>query len=93
MVNTGSYPYGRGETSSATVNGAVVTYTDNTGKTWSTELGAQGGSTFTITELVDNPLGTSGKIFSASFSCTLYDMSGGSIQLLNGKIRGKVFLP
>ena len=93
MITTGNYPYGKSEVSTSTVNGATVTYYDNSGKVWNSELGAQSGSTFSITEVTDNPLGTSGKIFSASFSCKLYDGLGGSIQISNAKIRGKAFFP
>lgn len=93
MYQLGSYPYGKGEVSTSTVNGASITYYDNSGKTWSSELGTQSGSTFSISEISDNEFGTSGKIFKASFSCKLYDGMGGSITVSNATIRGKVFLP
>jgi hypothetical protein len=93
MLKMGSYGYGVSKTSSATVNGASINYTDGTGKSWHSELGSQAGSSFNITEISDNPDGTSGKIFKASFSCKLYDGSGGVIQVNNAVIRGKIFNP
>ncbi len=93
MYSISSYAYGYSDVSSATINGATIMYTDANGKEWYSEEGTQTGSTFTITEISDNPDGTSGKIFKATFSCKLYDGMGGSIQLNNGVIRGKVFNP
>jgi hypothetical protein len=91
MFNTGSYPYGLGSTSPSTIDGASIDYADATGKEWFSELGSQTGSTFSITEVVDNPDNTSFKIFKATFSCKLYDFSGGSIQVNNAVIRGKIY--
>lgn len=92
MFHTGDYPYGFGQVSSATINGATVSYIDENGKEWWSELGAQTGSTFTINELTDNPNPTSLKIFKASFSCKLYDGNGASIQVSDAVIRGKILL-
>jgi hypothetical protein len=91
MFQIGSYPYGVGSTSSATVDGASIVYADATGKEWFSELGPQTGSTFSVAEIVDNPDNTSIKIFKATFSCKLYDGSGGSIQVTDATIRGKIF--
>jgi hypothetical protein len=91
MFKTGSYPYGFGSTSPSTIDGVSIDYTDATGKEWFSELGSQTGSTFSITEVVDNPDNTSFKILKATFSCKLYDFSGGSIQVNNAVIRGKIY--
>jgi hypothetical protein len=93
MFKTGTYPYGKGDVSASTINGVSIVYTDATGKEWFSELGSQTGSTFSITELADNTDGTSLKIFKATFSCKLYDGSGGSIQVNNATIRGKAINP
>jgi len=93
MLYLGNYPYGVSNVSSSTINGASIGYTDANGKGWDTEAGPQTGSTFTVTEISDNPDGTSGKIFKASFSCKLYDGSGASIEVKNAAIRGKIFNP
>lgn len=93
MIKLGSYSYGVGDVSNLTVNGATIEYTDANGVAWISEIGSQSGSTFEITEIVDNPDGTSGKIFKATFSCKLYDGTGASIQVSNATIRGKLFLP
>ena len=91
MFQVGSYPYGFGSTDPSTIDGASIVYADATGKEWFSELGTQTGSTFSISEIVDNPDNTSIKIFKATFSCKLYDGSGGSIQVNNAVIRGKIF--
>ena len=93
MIKLGTYPYGLSDVSTSTINGASISYTDATGKEWFSEYGPQTGSNFSITELVDNPDNTSDKIFKATFSCTLYDGSGGSLQIDNAIIRGKLFIP
>lgn len=91
MFKTGGYPYGLGSTSPSTIDGVSIDYADATGKEWSSELGSQTGSTFSISEIVDNPDNTSFKIFKATFSCKLYDGSGGSVQVNNAVIRGKIY--
>jgi len=93
MIKTGSYPYGLSDVSSSTINGAAIDYLDANGNAWDSQFGSQAGSTFTITELINNPNGTSGKIFTATFNCKLYDGNGGSIQLTNATIRGKILSP
>jgi len=93
MIQTGSYPYGVSDVSSSTINGAAIDYVDANGDAWDSQFGSQSGSTFTITELTNNPNGTSGKIFTATFSCKLYDGNGGNIQLTNATIRGKILSP
>ena len=94
MITIGNYGYGVSNSDNSTVNGASIEYYDANGDSWTTETGTQTGSTFQITELVDNNDGTSGKIFKASFSCKLYNSDGTqSIQLTNGVIRGKILSP
>jgi hypothetical protein len=93
MIKLGNYSYGYSDVSSSTVNGASIDYTDANGNWWSSEFGSQTGSTFAITELIDNTDGTSGKIFTAKFNCKLYDGNGASIQVTNATIRGKILSP
>ena len=91
----GDYPYGvsRLDSGKATTNGAVVAYYDENGIYWQTETGPQTGSTFKVTELVSNEVGTSLKIFTAKFNCTLYNENGQSMKIQNGVIRGKLYTP
>ena len=94
MIKMGSYGYGVSNTSSSTINGASIDYIDANGNNWFSETGSQTGSSFTITELINNNNGTSGKIFKATFSCKLYDINGAnSIQVTNATIRGKILSP
>ena len=94
MIAIGAYPFGFGDVSSSTVNGATIDYTDANGNSWFSETGSQAGSTFNITELVANTNGTSGKIFKATFSCKLYNAGGtSSITVTNATIRGKILSP
>ena len=95
MWSMGAYNYGQSNISNSgtpTVNGASVTYYDENGDEWNTERGAQTGSTFTVTELVDNPDHSSAKIFTAKLTCNLYNDLGQSIKLQNGILRGKLFV-
>ena len=94
MFRVGSYNYGKlGENGDPTQDGASISYTDENGVEWHSEGGSQAGSTFAITEISDNEDGTSEKIMKASFSCKLYDDNGNSIQVINGKISGKILMP
>jgi len=96
MWKTGSYNYGQSNLSNPggqTIDGASITYYDQNGDEWNTERGAQTGSTFTVTELADNPDHTSAKIFTAKFTCILYNDLGLSMKLKNGVVRGKLFVP
>ncbi len=93
MVSKGNYTYGESQGSSSTINGASIMYTDAIGKEWFSEGGSQAGSSFTVTELETNSSGTSLKLFKATFSCKLYDGAGGSIQVNNAVIRGKLLIP
>jgi hypothetical protein len=94
MIKTGNYAYGFGDVSSATVDGATIDYIDANGENWFSETGPQSGSSFAITELINNPNGTSAKIFKATFSCKLYNLEGTkSIQVTSATIRGKILSP
>jgi len=93
MLHLGDYPYGVGDVSSSTINGASIEYIDANGKGWSSEIGSQTGSSFTVNEISDNPDGTSVKIFKASFNCKLYDAAGASIEVKNAVFRGLIFNP
>jgi hypothetical protein len=90
MFQPGSYAYGFGDVSSNTVNGAVIYYTDANGIRWYSE-GPQNGSTFKVTEVTNNSSGTSVKIFTAQFSCKLYNSSAAVLQIKDAIVRGKVF--
>lgn len=87
MFKLGTYPFGSTE-GATTVDGATIDYVDANGKEWYSELGPQTGSSFEITELIDNNIGGSLKIFKAAFNCKLYDDTGASIQVNNAVIRG-----
>jgi len=95
MILPGNYGYGVGNVGNGinTVNGAVVRFMDANGNDWSSENGAQTGSSFKITEVTNNSSGTSAKIFTAQFNCKVYNSSGASIEIKNATIRGKAFLP
>lgn len=65
-------------------------YYDENQVSWSTVEGNQEGSTFEVVELIDNTDGYSVKVFTANFSCTLYNEKGESKKLTNGVFRGRV---
>lgn len=79
---TGDVEYAENE------QGIVISYFYNE-VYYSTELGSQSGSQFTIAgrRLIDN-LGEYEVKFVAGFSCTLYDDEGNSIALADGKCVG-----
>ncbi len=92
LFTLGSKPYGKEKTLTANpVEGGLVSYTLN-GVEWSSNLGTsdQTGSTFSITEFVDNTDGASKKIVGATFSCKLYNGLGGVKTVTNGKFRGRI---
>lgn len=91
IIKMGSHGYGLTKESPETKNGASIDYADEHGKWWSSEFGDQTGSTFTVTELVENDEHLYGMIFTAKFSCKLYDEEGNSIEVKNGIIRGPVY--
>lgn len=92
LFTIGSKSYGKEKTQTTNaVEGALVSYTVN-GVEWSSNLGTsdQTGSTFAITEFVNNTDGASKKIVAGTFSCKLYDGLGGVKTLTNGKFRGRI---
>ncbi|MBL7700362.1 MAG: hypothetical protein JNK79_19510 [Chitinophagaceae bacterium] len=91
IFTMGDHDWGLSQSSSATINGASIDYTDDHGKWWTSELGSQNGSTFTITELIENDEHLYGMIFTANFSCKLYDEEGNFIEVKNATIRGPIY--
>lgn len=78
------------------MNGAVVHYIDQNGKTWSSNWGKQPGSHFESVSLKDEKRRDVAheKVWKAKFSCWLYDYAGtDSIRLDNGEIYGPILLP
>jgi len=82
----GTFPFESTE-GATRVDGVTIDYIDGNGKEWFSELGPQTGN-FEITELIDNNIGGSLKIFKATFNCKLYDDTGASMQVNNAVIRG-----
>lgn len=74
------------------IDGAVVFFYDTNGIEWSTGLGSadQTGSTFNVTEYIDDVNGIFHKVIKATFSCKLYDGSGNSKTLTDGTFRGRI---
>lgn len=73
------------------LNNGVEVYVNINGVTWSISNGTadQSGSTFTITSAAEGEVaGTDNVEIEATFSCTLYDDSGNSKALTNGKFKG-----
>lgn len=91
IINVGPYTYGNPYADS---NGVVVTFVDDTGAVWSTVLGygltGQTGSTFTITDKVDNIDGFSKWIIAGDFSCTLYDIDSNALTISEGSFTSRV---
>jgi hypothetical protein len=79
-------------------SGILLTFIDSNGSVWQTTNGSdrQNGSAFTITG--NNPKyspsfnGYTSSVITANFNCILYDNSGDSMQLTNGKFRLQVNL-
>ena len=73
-------------------NGVEISWTDATGKNWSTSNGSgdETGSTFKIVSVVDDPdvLGKYYVKVKSQFNCTLYDDSGNSMPLTAGEMVG-----
>jgi hypothetical protein len=86
FFKTGSYPYsGPGVDP---VNGIVISYFDNSNNEWRTDNapGTQTGSTFVITAVQDATiLGTAREKVTATFNCKVYNSSGQSKTITNGK--------
>ena len=92
-ITTGYQDYGYDDPTVVS-DGAFVEYWDNAGEYWSTTKGSgnQSGSSFTITSYKDNTDGYSVKIMEAEFNCMLYNQSGASIKVTNGKVKGRIVL-
>lgn len=90
LFTLGAKSYGR-YNATPVVPGAIVSYWLD-GNEWTSDYtGDQTGSTFSITEFIDNNLDAqSYKIVSATFSCKLYDSNGNVKTLTNGKFRGRI---
>ena len=90
---TGTYEYGMWSEDSiaGSTEGVVFTYTDETGKVWSSGLlfGEQNGAEFQITE----HRAVSDELFNAiskgSFSCEFHDGSGNSLTITNGEFKAR----
>jgi hypothetical protein len=100
MVNgfgAGVYPYTQNPNNSS---GVQIHWIDPTGKTWATNLGnaSQSGNTFQIMDQVNldtsyNATGiTHGIYIRCAFNCTLYNNTGKSIELKNGRLGISVWL-
>jgi hypothetical protein len=72
--------------SPSAANGIEIAMYDANGVSWSTSLGSQTGSTFTIDQIKDNPdlAGNFYLTVKVSFSCKLYNASGNVKVLTNG---------
>ena len=95
--NPGAYPYTTNPNSST---GVQIQWTDGNGKKWATNFGPadQSGGTFEISQrlISDTSYQTSGITHGlyilCNFSCILYDSTGKSLNLTNGKMRLSVWL-
>ena len=82
-----SFPY-----SVNSANGITITWYDASGNPWSTDNGSQTGSSFTIIDKVKDYLRNGNgflemKVY-ASFNCKVYNTSGASKTITNGKFVG-----
>jgi hypothetical protein len=82
-----------------TNSGVILRWRDENGKTWSTDYGTalQPGGSFSITKVQQeitnaNSTMVNGVIIDCSFTCTLYDNSGQSMTVKNGRMRISVWL-
>lgn len=68
-------------------DGIEISFFDENGKNW-TSNGDQSGSTFEVTQIVDDSIFEIAYVFFyATFNCTLYDDTGNSLELLNGSCK------
>ncbi|UAY51939.1 hypothetical protein [Ferruginibacter albus] len=89
FFNPGTYSF----STPGSYQGITVSWMDKSGNYWSTDNdpATQSGSTFTITKVNDGPVSLNQVYYvevTATFNCTLYDLSGNSKQLTNGKYFG-----
>jgi len=97
LFNTGNYSYGsfNDDSTNVGVNGAVITYTDASGKTWSSDLqyGTQpAASVFNISEHVEVNETLYGGETKGTFSCTVFDGLGNSLNLTSGRFFARTIL-
>ena len=99
FFNEGNYDYGSYvlDSSLAGINGAVINYTDENGKIWSSDLQygeQQSWSDFVISKhvsVIDDQFGGKTK---GTFNCRVHDGLGGSLDLRNGQFHARtVFKP
>lgn len=95
QISTGTLGYGTrsyDEQTEATP-GAFISWIDASATEWTTN-GDQSNSNFEITSYVDeeNSDSNSHKFVAATFNCTLYNGSGGSIILTDGVMRGRMIV-
>lgn len=92
-ITTGNHPYGNDDPY-IHLDGGIIEYWDSNDEYWSTTQGSgdQTGSSFNITSYKDNIDGTSVKIMEAEFNCTLYNQSGATIKVTNGKFKGRIII-
>ncbi len=91
MFEERSYAYGSSPYNSEedATDGVIINYIDENGTYWTTNLNDQTNSTFEIIEIVPNEEFWSETITTCTFSCTLYNESGASIQLSNGELTSR----
>lgn len=94
-ISTGTLDYGTRsyDTLVSATPGAFVSWIDPSGTEWTTN-GDQSSSSFSIVSYVDeeNSESNSHKFIGADFNCTLYNGSGGSIVLNDGRVRGRLIV-
>lgn len=87
MFVVGNLPYG---SAAAGKEGVVVKWIDNLQTVWSTELSPnlatdQASSTFNITDVAINEDGFSRFLIGGTFTCTLFDKDGNTLNVTDGK--------
>ncbi|HOZ51264.1 MAG TPA: hypothetical protein PLU17_05370 [Chitinophagaceae bacterium] len=95
LFSTGTKAFGKYKGLTGSMNGFIIHYVEN-GVEWRSDNGSanQSGSSIVITDLSINSIDfLSQKIVKATFSCKLYNDSGASKTLTNGKFRGRILQP
>lgn len=94
FFDVGSYDYGAYDldSSRAGIDGAVINYTDQNGKIWTSDQQAgqqESWANFAITEhkaIADDQFGAKTK---GTFNCRVFDGLGGSLDLKNGRFHAR----
>ncbi len=75
-------------------NGVVIFYIDGNGESWASNSGNQPGSSFESVSLTDETRTdvSSEKVWTARFSCMIYNAAGNSIKVENGEVCGPLIL-